>query len=64
MSNKMEKLIKILGCLTVAIFLISIPLMCGISYCLDGYDIFKWILTLLSFFELLGIWLVMWEIVD
>ena len=60
----MEKLIKILGCLTVAIFLIFIPLMCGISYCLDGYDFFKWLLTILSLFELLGIWLAMWEIVD
>ena len=58
----MANIIKVIGSLSISIFLMTLPLLCGLSYALDWYSFVKFILTVLNVMELFTIWNVFYQI--
>ena len=52
----METWTRIIGSFVMALFIIAIPILCGLSYGLGWLDGIKWLLTLSTIGECLGIW--------
>ena len=50
---ELTKIIRAIGSFTIALFVVTVPLLCGLSYVLKFNSFFQWILTIITIIILL-----------
>lgn len=60
MDNELEKLAKVIGSIVLTIFAVAIPIFCGVAYVLNMDTPIKILLTIVTLWEAIMVWIYIW----
>ena len=60
MDNELETLIKVIGSIVLALFVVAIPVFCGLAYGINMDFLIKLLLTMVTIAEAAIVWVAIW----